>query len=141
MKPFNSGKPIWHMHPVVFLDGIRSKNIELITLGNYVYANRMGNGSEDSGDGYLYRGRGIIQLTGKHMYAEISRIYLAYNANSSVNLIDNPDLITTDITIGLETAFAFWISKNINVAADSDDIKRVTKLVNGGMDWLIELQD
>ncbi|WP_214039333.1 hypothetical protein [Photorhabdus akhurstii] len=43
-----------------------------------------------------------------------------------------------DITIGLETAFAFWISKNINIAADNDDIKRVTKLVNGGENGLAD---
>ncbi|WP_217469868.1 hypothetical protein [Photorhabdus akhurstii] len=43
-----------------------------------------------------------------------------------------------DITIGLETAFAFWISVNINIAADNDDIKRVTKLVNGGENGLAD---
>ncbi|SCZ72777.1 hypothetical protein SAMN02982990_04118 [Photorhabdus luminescens] len=44
--------------------------------------------------------------------------------------VDNPDLITTDTTIGLETAFAFWISKSINIATDNYDVKIVTKLIN-----------
>jgi putative chitinase len=93
-------------------------------IANKVYANRMGNGDEKSGDGYKFRGRGVIQLTGKLTY----KLYAGYSMQSiddTVNLLKNPKN-------ALDSACWFWSSKNINKFADLDDIVTVTKLINGG---------
>lgn len=94
-------------------------------LANRVYANRMGNGDEASEDGYRYRGRGYIQLTGKDNYINIGdRI--------GKDLVNSPDLVAEDPKIALLVAADYWDSRNINAAADLDDVERVTELINGG---------
>lgn len=99
-------------------------------LGNFVYANRMGNGNPASGDGYKFRGRGPIQTTGKDNYTNIS--HRIFNDES---LLDNPDQLT-DISIGLQAAFIDWSDGNCNTLADADDIKSITKYINGGYNGL-----
>lgn len=90
-------------------------------IGSRVYANRMGNGDEASGDGYKFRGRGILQITGKNNYTACST-YLG------IDLISNPDqLLIKKYAIG--SALWFWHTNNI---ADIDDVTKVTKKVNGG---------
>jgi putative chitinase len=93
-------------------------------IANRVYGNRMGNGPESSGDGWRYRGRGIIQLTGFDNYTAFSR-YIRMTL---------PDVIQYLQTKrgALESACWFWKTRNINVPADVGDIERVTKLINGG---------
>ena len=97
-------------------------------IANFVYANRMGNGPETSGDGWLYRGRGYIQLTGKVNYAAFSK------SVTVDNVIKDPDLVATKYP--LLSAGWYWNSRNINRSADlgSDraTITAVTKLINGG---------
>lgn len=97
-------------------------------IANRVYANRMGNGNEASGDGWKYRGRGYIQLTGKANYQ-------AYKNFSKIDVVKNPDLLLNSST-ALDVAGWFWSSKNINTHADKDDITTVTKLINGGTNGL-----
>ncbi len=99
-----------------------------ISIANRVYANRLGNGNEASGDGYKYRGRGLIHLTGKSNYQ-------AYTNYSGTNIVDNPDLAAR-IDIALDIAGWFWNARNINQYADNDDIVGVTKKVNGGSNGL-----
>lgn len=98
------------------------RNPEL--LGNTVYANRMGNGPVESGDGYRYRGRGLLQNTGKAQYR-------ALDVALGIPLLAQPDLLL-DIGIAADAAGWYWNSRNINPVADTDDLEAVTLVVNGG---------
>jgi putative chitinase len=102
-----------------------------IAIASRVYANRMGNGDEASRDGWTYRGRGFIQLTGKTNYG-------AFGEAIGQDFISNPDLIKT--TYPMESAGYFWFKNKINLIADKgltdDVIKTITKLVNGGTNGL-----
>lgn len=97
-------------------------------IGNRVYADRLGNGNEASGDGYRYRGRGLIQLTGKYNYGEL-RKFLAKQEPSKPDVVATPDLVAS--TYAVDSAVFFWTMRNINAKADNDDINAVTKAVNG----------
>jgi predicted chitinase len=101
-------------------------------LGNYVYANRNGNGDEASGDGYKYRGRGLIQLTGKSNYQGFQDRHNALNPDDKQSFIDNPELVAGNTEYAVESAFYFWDAHNINTIADTGNVKDVTKAVNGG---------
>jgi predicted chitinase len=101
-------------------------------LLGYVYASRLGNGDEASGDGYAYRGRGMIQLTGRNNYAKFTALHNSKNPADPRDFVAHPELIATDIQYGIESAFFFWDSRNINAIADSDDVIKVTEAVNGG---------
>lgn len=94
-------------------------------IANRVYANRMGNGDEASGDGYRYRGRGYIQLTGRENYQDIGE-------RLKLPLESDPDLITQDRKTALAVSAAFWDKKNLNEFADRDDLDNITYLINGG---------
>jgi putative chitinase len=93
-------------------------------IANRVYANRMGNGDESSGDGWRYCGRGLIQLTGHDNY-------LAF-----ANSIDCPLESVTDYLSTFEGAVQsacwFWETNDLNTLADYGDIKTMTKKINGG---------
>jgi len=99
-------------------------------IANKVYANRLGNGSESSGDGWRYRGRGFIQLTGKGNYQ-------AYKNASGYDVVSNPDLLLNK-DIALDCACWFWNMKNISPLADKDDVLAVTKKINGGTNGLAD---
>lgn len=94
-------------------------------IANVVYANRMGNGPATSGDGYKYRGRGPIQLTGKSNY-------VAFSKDMGVDAVSNPDLVSTDKKVALMSAIWFWNKNSLNKLADAGDIKGMTKKINGG---------
>lgn len=98
-------------------------------IANRVYANRMGNGDEASGDGWLRRGRGLIQLTGTDNYKACTKAL-------NIDLMKNPDLIISNAEICIKTACWFWNSKKLNELADKDDIKSITKRINGGYNGL-----
>ena len=95
-------------------------------IANRVYANRMGNGDEASGDGWAYRGRGLIQLTGACNYK-------ACGQDLGLDLVNNPDLITSDAEVCVRTACWFWDKNKLNELADKDDINSITKRINGGL--------
>lgn len=101
-----------------------------IKLANKVYANRMGNGDEKSGDGWKYRGRGLIMLTGKDAYIRVGKA-LGYN------LVDNPPLVESPAVACL-SAGQFWHDKNLNALADERDILMITQRVNGGVHGLAQ---
>ena len=109
-------------------------------LANYVYSNRMGNGNESSGDGYRYRGRGIIQLTGKDNYQMFTNQHNNKNPDDLQDFVNNPDLIISNKKYGIESAFVFWENKNLNSIADSENVEVITKLVNGGTNGLADRQ-
>lgn len=96
-------------------------------IANIVYANRMGNGNQSSGDGFKYSGKGYIQLTGKDNYT-------AFDKFVSEDILANPELIST--TYPLLSAAWFWSKNGLNEIADggaSDDIvTKLTNRINGG---------
>jgi putative chitinase len=97
-------------------------------IANRVYSSRMGNGDEKSGDGFKFRGRGYIQLTGKSNYA-------AFDKTVSEDIIANPDLVATKYP--LASAAFFFNNNNLwsicDKGADKSVIEAVTKRVNGGL--------
>ena len=97
-------------------------------IANRVYADRMGNGNEDSGDGWKFRGRGLIQLTGKETY-------IACGKGLGIDLIKNPDYLLTPEG-STRSAGWFWKSKKLGTSADRGDIIANTKIINGGMNGL-----
>jgi predicted chitinase len=96
-------------------------------IGSRVYGGRMGNGNEASGDGYRYRGRGLIQLTGKNNYRAFSRWL-------GVDVVAQPDLVAEKYAV--HSAAFFWDANRLNDLADADDVKRLTKRINGGYNGL-----
>jgi putative chitinase len=106
-------------------------------LASEVYGRRMGN--NDPGDGFKYRGRGLLQLTGKDSYREASEILRGYNS-AAPDFVQDPDqVITTEWCV--EVAAAEWRSKGCNDLADQDQIRAVTKKINGGLIGLAERQE
>lgn len=99
-------------------------------LANNVYANRMGNGDEASGDGYKYRGRGLIMLTGKRNYERC-----ALGIAQPIDLY--PDLIL-DPVHAADSAGWFWYMNGLNALADEGDFLAVTMKINGGTHGLPE---
>lgn len=97
-------------------------------IANKVYANRMGNGAESSGDGWRYRGRGLIQLTGKNNY----RTFAKWIGDDRI--IDDPDLVASEYAV--HSAVFYWDKNNLNRIADKDDVVRMTKRINGGTNGL-----
>mgnify|MGYP003347158782 FL=1 len=97
-------------------------------IANRIYGGRMGNGPEATGDGYKYRGRGPIQLTGKDNY----RAFAKEMFDDWENLFENPDWVTADRDFALMSAIWFWNKNKLNVQADNGDIKLMTKKINGG---------
>ena len=99
-----------------------------VRIASRVYANRMGNGDEASQDGWLYRGRGYIQLTGKDHYA-------AFNDQVPEDVIKNPDLVATQYPM-LSAAW-FWDKNKINNMC-YETIEDVTLAVNGGLNGIVD---
>ena len=95
-----------------------------VKIANRVYANRMGNGDEASGDGYRYCGRGLIQLTGKTNYDWFA-------ASLEISSTEASEYLET-FEGAAQSACWFWESNNLNVEADAGDIKKMTKKINGG---------
>lgn len=93
-------------------------------IANKIYSNRMGNGNEESGDGYKFRGRGAIQLTGKENYTKF--------ANSIGKSVDEVILYCDTLEGAIESACWFWSTRNLNAKADDNDVTGSTKIINGG---------
>ncbi|MDV7395544.1 glycoside hydrolase family 19 protein, partial [Arthrospira platensis SPKY1] len=92
------------------------------------YAGRLGNGSAGSGDGWRYRGRGLIQITGRANYE-------ASGAALGVDLIDAPELLEWQHLAALSAA-EWWHRHGCNQLADTGDLAAVTRKVNGGLTGL-----
>ena len=93
-------------------------------IANRIYANRMGNGDEASGDGFRYCGRGLIQLTGKSNYQNFAD-------SLEMRVEDVPAYLAT-FEGAAQSACWFWESNNLNKWADTGDIKELTRRINGG---------
>lgn len=94
-------------------------------IANHVYANRMGNGDEASGDGSKYKGRGAIQLTGKDNYELLSKA-------TGVDFLTHPEFLEEPKYAILSAAW-FWSRNGLNELADKNDIETITKKINGGL--------
>lgn len=93
-------------------------------IANRIYANRMGNGPEESGDGFRYCGRGLIQLTGKDNYTRY--------AQSTEQTVEEASEHLTTFEGCVQSAAWFWEANNLNQWADKGDILTLTKRINGG---------
>ncbi|UUE09623.1 glycoside hydrolase family 19 protein [Dickeya zeae] len=100
-------------------------------IANIVYANRLGNGATQTGDGWKYRGRGLIQLTGRDNYR---------TCGSAIgqDLVTNPDLISQNPDVSVAAAIWFWKKNGLNELADQDDINGITRRINGGLNGLVD---
>ena len=134
-----SAKQLLKVFPKYFktLDEAKEYEYKGEKIANKVYANRMGNGSELSGDGWKYRGRGLIQLTGKNNYLKFSKWY-----NDSSIFVDNPDLLLQP-QFAVLSAFFYWDTHKLNdyIVDNVDDYticKLLTKKINGGYNGLEE---
>jgi putative chitinase len=103
-------------------------------IANRVYANRMDNGDEESGDGWKFRGRGLIQLTGRANYRKCSRAI-------GIDLEETPDMVADDPDVSVAAVCWFWLSNNLNQHADRDDVKKITRIINGGYHGLEDRTD
>ncbi|MCG6420021.1 hypothetical protein K6U51_18580, partial [Vibrio fluvialis] len=114
-------------------------------LFNFVYSDSNGNGDEHSGDGHKYRGRGLIQITGKGKYEKFTATHNAKSTDDLRDFSTMPELVSDNIDYAVESACMYWrnwgaLSKkfnangDINVLIDNapDDIKLVSQAVNGG---------
>jgi putative chitinase len=97
-------------------------------LANRVYCERMGNGATDTGDGWRYRGRGYIQITGRDAYRAVGRI-------AELDLETDPDLAAAP-GHALHVACGFWRWKRMNELCDSGNFVDVTRRINGGTNGL-----
>ena len=95
-------------------------------IANRVYSSRMGNGPEASGDGWKFRGRGILQLTGRANYTQCSRDLFGDDT-----LADDPDLLRTP-EYAILSACWFWHKNGLNAICDKGDIVLLSKKINGG---------
>lgn len=99
-------------------------------IANKVYANRMGNGAESSGDGFKYRGRGLIQLTGKDNYRKF--------ANAIDKTIEETVLYLETPEGAVSSAGWFWDINKLNIYADKNDFVGLTRRINGGTNGLAD---
>lgn len=97
-------------------------------IANFVYARQNGNGNVNSGDGWKYRGRGYIQITGRYNYSELSK-------DTGIDFVSKPELLEQEAN-AMVSAIWFWNEKDINRFADNDDIIKVTKAINGGLNGI-----
>lgn len=93
------------------------------------YEGRADLGNTQPGDGRRFKGRGLIQLTGRANYAE-------YSKASGTDYVAKPQLLATDPFAAVDVACWFWHTRKLNALADADDVKAVTRRINGGYNGL-----
>ena len=92
------------------------------------YEGRKDLGNTQPGDGYKFRGRGYIQVTGRYNYTKLSK-------DTGIDFLNNPDLLSQEVN-AIVSACWFWNKNKINELADKDNAKAVTKKINGGYNGL-----
>ncbi len=100
-----------------------------IRIAERVYGGRMGNGPEGMGDGYRYRGRGLLQLTGKGMYLKAKRRLI-------VPFDEQPDLVAKPEHAAMTAAWVWTDEKRCNALADNDKFQACVKRINGGLNGM-----
>lgn len=106
-------------------------------LANEVYGGRMGN--TQPGDGFRFRGRGMLQVTGRDGYRQVTRVMRQFDAGAP-DLEADPDLTISPLW-SLHAAAALWTWKGCNVLADQDSVERVTRAINGGQVGIADRRD
>lgn len=101
-----------------------------VAIANRVYANRMGNSNEASGEGFKYRGRGFIQITGKDNYAALKK-------DTGIDYVNNPDLLLNEAD-AMISALWYWKRIGGNALADKDDLDAISDRINLGRDTVKE---
>lgn len=101
-------------------------------IANRAYADRMGNGDEASGDGWKFRGRGLIQLTGKNNY-------VAYSLACDNEALQKPEIVEQP-HYAAESAGWFWDVNRLNSLADAQDVGGMCRRINGGYNGLDDRQ-
>ena len=101
-------------------------------IANRVYGGRMGNGPEASGDGWRFRGRGLIQLTGRQNYEAYAKSPLCQG-----DLMKHPEWLA-QFPGAMKSALWFWQQKGLSRLADQNDIEAITRKINGGLNGLEE---
>lgn len=104
-----------------------------IRIANRIYANRMGNGNEASGDGWKYRGRGLIQVTGHDNYLQVGR-------DLGLDCVANPDLLLQKETAA-QSAASFWVTHDLHKLADKRDFDGITQVVNKYTDSYVQRKE
>ena len=99
-------------------------------IANRVYANRNGNGDEASGDGWTFRGRGFLQITGRGNYRKFGK-KIGLDLEADPKLLEDPGAAA-------EASMRYWKTCKINVPADADDVVEVTRLINPALAGLDE---
>lgn len=94
-------------------------------IANRAYANRLGNGDEASGDGWLFRGRGLLQITGRNRYSACAEAL-------DLELLGNPDLLLRPLNAAMSAAW-YFAAYGCNPFADTGDVRSITRLINGGL--------
>jgi putative chitinase len=123
-----SAERLMQVHPKYFRQVFANEYAHNpVKTANRIYADRLGNNNEKSGDGYKYRGRGYIQLTGKNNYALFSK-------HIGEDCLANPDLVATKYPLA-SAAFFFDVNrlwKWCDVGSTEVDVKNLTRRINGG---------
>jgi len=119
---------IWPLHFTAKNAGVYAHQPRLIA--SRAYANRMGNGPEKSGDGWKYRGRGLIQVTGKANYAAFAS-FKGISIDECIAYLETADG-------ALESACWYWKSHGLNAFADQGETEAITRRINGGLNGIAE---
>ena len=140
LEPLNAAMREFHINTPVrqaaFLAQIAHESGELRYVkelaSGAAYEGRASLGNTQPGDGMKFKGRGLIQITGRNNYAECGKAL-------GVDLITNPELLETN-DLACRSAAWFWASHGLNDLADKGDFERITKRINGGYNGLKERQ-
>lgn len=117
-----------------FLSQIGHESAELryteeIASGS-AYEGRRDLGNTHTGDGMRFKGRGLIQLTGRANYTKYAK------QQDNMSILSTPEVIATDPYLAVDVAGWFWNNRNLNSYADNDDVRKVTRRINGGYNGL-----
>lgn len=130
MKSYDIAKPLRMAHFVAQIahETASFRYAEEIADGS-AYEGRVDLGNTQVGDGQRFKGRGLIQLTGRANYAE-------YSKDSGVDYLSRPAKVATDPFVAVDVACWYWNRRKLNRFADKDDVKEVTRRINGGYNGL-----
>jgi putative chitinase len=135
-----SANGLMRTFPALFTaDTAKNYAYKPMLIANKVYANKGGNGDEASGDGWLYRGRGLIQVTLRNNYRRAGQRLV----NDPQHFLDNPDLLL-EPEWAVRTAFDYWDSNDLNDYADRNSLaefRNLTRRINRGLRGLDDRVD